>query len=205
MLLLVAGSWCAFLPACKRPSSRCYDDQCEDQRNGRRGGVGNPESSLSTTISAQKLQTLEPDAMAGLSAQEATKRLSQFGANTVPGEHDHWLIMIGRHFWAPVPWMLEATIVLQFAIGKSVEAMLITGLLIFNVTIGVFQKSRANAALELLKSRLFSKARSSATGTGPTCQRRIWFPVMWCGCRSASSSPPTREFCKVRCRSISRR
>ena len=120
--------------------------------------------SESSFISVQQLQTLERDAMAGLSEQEAAKRRSQFGANTVPEEHEHWLIMIGRHFWAPVPWMLEATIALQLAIGKSVEAMMIAGLLIFNVIIGVFQKSRANAALELLKSRLFLMARVKRDG-----------------------------------------
>jgi H+-transporting ATPase len=47
--------------------------------------------------------------------------------------------------------MLEATIALQIAIGERLEALMIARLLILNVTLGVFQESRANAALALLK------------------------------------------------------
>jgi len=37
-----------------------------------------------------------------------------------------------RYFWAPVPWMLEATIALQIAIGERLEALMIAMLLILN-------------------------------------------------------------------------
>ena len=57
-------------------------------------------------------------------------------------------------FWAPVPWMLEAAIVLEVALGNYIEAAIIAGLLVFNAALGLFQESRAQATLAALKSRL---------------------------------------------------
>jgi len=50
--------------------------------------------------------------------------------------------------------MLEAAIVLELALGKYVEALIITGLLVFNAALGFFQEGRAQATLAALKSRL---------------------------------------------------
>jgi len=47
---------------------------------------------------------------AGLSSAEAARRLAEFGPNSVVEERIHPLTQIARHFWAPVPWMLEAAI-----------------------------------------------------------------------------------------------
>ena len=57
-------------------------------------------------------------------------------------------------FWAPVPWMLEAAIVLEIVLGKYVEAAIIAVLLAFNAALGFFQEGRAQATLAALKSRL---------------------------------------------------
>src|ERR1700677_5224724 len=59
-----------------------------------------------------------------------------------------------ENFWAPVPWMLEAAIVVELALGKYVEAGIIALLLVFNAALGLFQESRAQAPLAALKSRL---------------------------------------------------
>jgi H+-transporting ATPase len=104
----------------------------------------------------------DPDApatFAGLSAAEAARRHAQFGPNAVVEERVSPLKRIARHFWAPVPWMLEATIVLQIAIGQRVTGLLITAVLILNVVLGSLQESRADAALALLKQRLSLKSR----------------------------------------------
>lgn len=60
--------------------------------------------------------------------------------------------------------MLEATIVLQIAIGQRVTGLLITALLILNVVLGTLQESRADAALALLKQRLSLKSRVNRDG-----------------------------------------
>ena len=94
----------------------------------------------------------------GLSSQEAERRLAQIGPNAVVEPHVSPFVRIARRFWEPVPWMLEAAIILQLAIGEHVEALIIAALLIFNVALGVFQEGRANAALAALKSKLALKA-----------------------------------------------
>jgi H+-transporting ATPase len=94
----------------------------------------------------------------GLSSQEAAGRLAQIGPNAVVEPHVSPLLRIVRRFWEPVPWMLEAAIVLQLATGERVEAVIIAALLIFNIALGAFQERRASAALAALSSRLALKA-----------------------------------------------
>src|SRR5579864_2570740 len=101
----------------------------------------------------------------GLSAAEAARRLEQFGLNAVVEEHIGPAQRILRHFWAPVPWMLEVTIALQLAIGERVEALMVATLLAANVALGVFQENRADSALALLKQRLALKARVKRDGS----------------------------------------
>jgi H+-transporting ATPase len=103
-------------------------------------------------------------AFAGLPSSEASLRLAKFGLNAVVEERVSPLERIVRHFWAPVPWMLEATIALQIAIGQRLTAFLIAALLILNVVLGSLQESRADAALALLKQRLSLKSRVKRDG-----------------------------------------
>ena len=90
----------------------------------------------------------------GLTGREAELRLARFGANDMPDTTLHpWRMALGK-FWAPVPWMLEATVVLELALGKYIEAAVITGLLLFNAIIGLAQEGRAQRTLRALRSRL---------------------------------------------------
>jgi H+-transporting ATPase len=76
-------------------------------------------------------------------------------------------------FWAPVPWMLEAAIVLEIVLGKYVEAGIIAVLLAFNAALGFLQEGRAQATLAALKSRLALNAsvkRDNAWTTLPAAQ-----------------------------------
>jgi H+-transporting ATPase len=90
----------------------------------------------------------------GLSSEEARRRLAKVGPNTMPDTSAHPLRMALEKFWAPVPWMLEAAVVLELALDKYVEAAIIAGLLAFNAGLGLFQESRAQTTLAALKSRL---------------------------------------------------
>ena len=90
----------------------------------------------------------------GLTTREAQRRLQATGANAMPDTSMHPLRMALEKFWAPVPWMLEAAVVLEGLLGDYVQAAIIAGLLIFNAVLGLVQESRAQATLEALKSRL---------------------------------------------------
>ena len=90
----------------------------------------------------------------GLTGDEACRRLAAVGPNAMPDTALHPLRRALAKLWAPVPWMLEAAILLELALGKYVEAAIIAGLLLFNAALGFFQEDRAQATLAALKSRL---------------------------------------------------
>lgn len=101
----------------------------------------------------------------GLSSAEARRRLAESGPNSMPDTSAHPVRRALGKFWAPVPWMLEAAIVLECVLGKFVEAGIIAGLLVFNALLGLFQESRAQATLTALKSRLALNASVQRDGT----------------------------------------
>ena len=87
-----------------------------------------------------------------------------------------WRMALAK-FWAPVPWMLEAAIILQAVLHEYVEAAVIAGLLVFNAALGFFQEGRAQATLAALKSRLALRLRSAATALGRTYLLLNWSQV----------------------------
>src|ERR1017187_7717136 len=90
----------------------------------------------------------------GLTSDEARIRLQKFGPNAVPDTSVHPLRRALTQLWAPVPWMLEAAIILEIVLGKYIEAAVIAVLLAFNAALGFLQEGRAQATLDALKSRL---------------------------------------------------
>ena len=104
----------------------------------------------------------------GLTSDEARRRLEKFGPNAMPDTSMHPLRMALEKFWAPVPWMLEAAIILELTLAKYVEAAIIVLLLVFNAVLGLLQESRAQATLTALKSRLALSASVRRDGTWKT-------------------------------------
>jgi H+-transporting ATPase len=101
---------------------------------------------------------------AGLSSAEADRRRASDGANSVTQARPDPLSRILTKFWAPVPWMLEATIALQLGLREYPEAAGIAVLLLFNAALGFFQESRAGATLDALQKRLAVNASARRDG-----------------------------------------
>jgi H+-transporting ATPase len=100
------------------------------------------------------LPAAPPASSSGLSGAEANRRLQEFGPNSMPDASVHPIRSALGKFWAPVPWMLEAVIVIELALRDYVEAAVIAVLLIFNAALSFLQESHAQATLAALKSRL---------------------------------------------------
>jgi H+-transporting ATPase len=90
----------------------------------------------------------------GLSSDEARRHLESFEKNSIAGESERPVRPALAKLWAPVPWMLEAAIVLQVAFGEYAEAAVVAVLLLFNAGLGYVQESRTQATLTALNARL---------------------------------------------------
>ena len=55
---------------------------------------------------------------AGLTSAEARRRFEEFGPNAVAEDTRSVARTLLAKFWAPVPWLLEAAIVLQVWLGQ---------------------------------------------------------------------------------------
>jgi H+-transporting ATPase len=116
------------------------------------------------------------DSESGLTGEEARRRLTEAGPNAMLDTAPHPLRSALGKLWAPVPWMLEAAVVLELALGKYVEGAIIAGLLVFNAALGLFQESRAQATLAALKSRLALNATVRRDGKWATVAARELVP-----------------------------
>ncbi len=125
-------------------------------------------TSAESVASSKSAGAIDVGLQSGLTAREAHRRLEKFGANAMPDTSMHPLRMAIEKFWAPVPWMLEAAIILELVLGKYVEAAIIAALLIFNAALGLFQESRAQATLAALRSRLALNASVRRDGAWKT-------------------------------------
>ncbi len=99
------------------------------------------------------------DRTSGLSTAEAQHRLAQYGPNAIADKTVAAWRQLAARFWAPVPWMLEAVIVLQVLLERRLEALVIAVLLVFNAVMAFVQERRATDALALLRKQLHVNAR----------------------------------------------
>jgi H+-transporting ATPase len=112
----------------------------------------------------------------GLTSAEAKARLRQFGPNAVREEQPHPVRLFLRRFWTPIPWLLEATIIIQLFLGERVEAGVIAGLLVLNAVLGFLQEGRAQKALALLRQQLRVEARVRRDGEWKTISAEALVP-----------------------------
>ncbi|MGB8345098.1 MAG: plasma-membrane proton-efflux P-type ATPase [Ktedonobacteraceae bacterium] len=103
--------------------------------------------------------TISHQSLNGLTSSEAATRLAQYGPNEVSEPQPNALLALLGKFWAPVPWMLEATIVVTLLTARYLDAAIIGFLLVFNIVISFMQEGQAENALALLRHRLAITAR----------------------------------------------
>lgn len=95
----------------------------------------------------------------GLTEAEAAERLARVGPNALAVERRHLVRKLASKLAGPVPYLLEAAIVLELAAGKVTEAIIVAALVVFNGVLSFVQEGRAANALSMLRSRLAVHAR----------------------------------------------
>jgi len=105
------------------------------------------------------------DAVNGLSIDEAKKRLAEYGYNEVPEKKPNPILKFATKFWGLTSWMLEFTVILEWILGKYLEAYVIVILLLFNAVVSFIQEKKASSAVDLLRQKLAVKTRVKRGGT----------------------------------------
>src|ERR1017187_2184408 len=108
----------------------------------------NANSVVAPASSSRPAKPAQEVASKGLTSDEAHARLEKDGPNAMPDTSAHPLRNAFAKFWAPVPWLLEASIVLELVLQKYYEAAVIAALLAFNAALAYFQESRSQRSEE---------------------------------------------------------
>jgi H+-transporting ATPase len=95
----------------------------------------------------------------GLTTAEAEKRLKEYGPNEIPEKKENPFIKFLSYFWGPIPWMIEAAVIMSAIIQRWPDFGIILTLLMVNAIVRFWQEHKAGNAIELLKQRLALKAR----------------------------------------------
>jgi H+-transporting ATPase len=100
----------------------------------------------------------------GLTQAEAQKRLTQYGPNEIVEKKTNLLLKFLSYFWGPIPWMIEAAVILSAAARHWPDFGIILLLLLANAVVGFWEERQAGNAIDALKATLAVKARVRRDG-----------------------------------------
>ena len=112
----------------------------------------------------------------GLTRAEVEKRLTQYGPNEIAEKHANELLKFLSYFWGPIPWMIEAAVVLSAVARHWPDFGIILVLLLANAFVGFWEEHQAGNAIAALKARLAIKARVKRDGKWTTPAARGLVP-----------------------------
>ncbi len=104
----------------------------------------------------------------GLSDEEATERLAQYGPNALVEHRVSLLNKFLSYFWGPIPWMIESAAILSAMVQQWADFSIIVVLLMVNAVIGFYEEYKADNAIQLLKQKLALMARVRRNGQWTT-------------------------------------
>jgi H+-transporting ATPase len=100
----------------------------------------------------------------GLSQEEAQKRLTQYGPNEITEKRTNPFLKFLTYFWGPIPWMIEAAVILSAVARHWPDFGIILLLLVANAVVGFWEEHQAGNAIAALKAKLAIKARVKRDG-----------------------------------------
>jgi len=100
----------------------------------------------------------------GLTQAEAQKRLAQYGPNEIEEKKTDPILKFLTYFWGPIPWMIEAAVILSAVARHWPDFGIILVLLLANAVVGFWEERQAGNAIDALKAKLAIKARVKRDG-----------------------------------------
>ena len=127
----------------------------------------------------------------------AETRLTQYGPNEMEEKKTNPLLKFLCYFWGPIPWMIEAAVILSAVVRHWPDFVIILVLLVANAVVGFWEEHQAGNAIAALKAKLALRAQVKRDGKWVTRGARA-------GARRRHPSAPGRHRAG-RCASAGRR
>ncbi|MGW8161905.1 MAG: cation-translocating P-type ATPase, partial [Desulfobulbales bacterium] len=117
------------------------------------------------TLEVQETLALLTSSEAGLSSEEARKRLAQIGPNILAAEEKIKIFAILLHqFKSPLIYVLLAAAAATFFLREYIDMGVILAVVILNAVIGFIQEVKAEQGVRSLKKMVQAKARALRDG-----------------------------------------
>ncbi|MGE5284966.1 MAG: plasma-membrane proton-efflux P-type ATPase [Actinomycetota bacterium] len=112
----------------------------------------------------------------GLRQAKAQERLTQYGPNEIEEKKTNPFLKFLTYFWGPIPWMIEAAVILSAAARHWPDFGIILLLLLANAVVGFWEEHQAGNAIAALKAKLAIRARVLRDGKWTTASARELVP-----------------------------
>ncbi|MGB9432999.1 MAG: plasma-membrane proton-efflux P-type ATPase [Candidatus Acidiferrum sp.] len=112
----------------------------------------------------------------GLTQAEAQKRLTQYGPNEIEEKKTNPFLKFLTYFWGPIPWMIEAAVILSGIVRHWLDFFIILLLLVSNAVVGFWEEHQAGNAIAALKAKLAINAKVKRDGKWITPAARELVP-----------------------------
>ena len=110
-------------------------------------------------LPVSRVEELLHSSPAGLSQADAVDRLNRFGPNEIQERKSSVLIQFLGYLWGPIPWMIEAAMVLSALAHHWPDFLVIALLLVTNTVVGFWEEHQASNAVAALKAKLAIRAQ----------------------------------------------
>jgi H+-transporting ATPase len=133
----------------------------------KQGKKSDSKNDLKSLLMPELLKKLgsSPD---GLSQAEAQNRLAQYGPNEIKEEKTNAFLKFLTYFWGPIPWMIEAAVILSGIVRHWLDFFIILLLLCSNAVVGFWEEHQAGNAIAALKAKLAINAKVKRDGKWAT-------------------------------------
>ena len=151
------------------------DDAPHQSAGPKPGSKPDPNEALKS-LSMPDLQAKLRSSPDGLTQVEAQKRLTQYGPNEIEEKKTNEVLKFLSYFWGPIPWMIEAAVILSAVARHWPDFGIILLLLLANAVVGFWEEHQAGNAIAALKAKLAIKARVKRDGKWVTAAARELVP-----------------------------
>lgn len=130
----------------------------------------NPSSAPAPTV--RELWQQLGSSPAGLSPEEAQRRLAQHGYNELVEETASSLLKFLSYLWGPIPWMIEIAAILSAIVRHWADFWIILTLLAANAVVGFWEEKSRGWSAPREKACILARLLNSSSRPTPSAISR---------------------------------